>query len=61
MNIGDLVKDKTIDQLGIITEIGFDDDVDQVFIVVQLCDGSEVLADYEDLELISCSGLEAII
>ena len=61
MNIGDLVKDKTIDQLGIITEIGFDKEVDQVYIVVQLCDGSEVLADYEDLELVACSGLEAII
>ena len=61
MNIGDLVRDKTIDQMGIIVEIGFDDDVDQAYIVVQLCDGSEVLADYEDLELISCSGLEAKI
>ena len=61
MNIGDLVKDKTIDQLGIITEIGFDKEVDQVYIVVQLCDGSEVLAEYEDLELIACSGLEARI
>ena len=55
MKIGDLVNDKTIDQMGIITEIGFDDDVDQAYIVVQLCDGSEVLADYEDLELIACN------
>ena len=61
MNIGDLVNDKTINQMGIIVEIGFDDDVDEAYIVVQLCDGSEVLADYEDLELISCSGLEARI
>ena len=55
MRIGDLVKDKTIEQMGIIVEIGFDDDVDQAYIVVQLCDGSEVLADYEDLELIACN------
>ena len=61
MNIGDLVRDKTIDQLGIIVEIGFDDDIDEAYIVVQLCDGSEVLVDYEDLELIACSGLEAVI
>ena len=57
MKVGDLVRDKTIDQMGIIAEIGFDDDVDQAYIVVQLCDGSEVLADYEDLELIACSDL----
>lgn len=50
MKIGDLVRDKTINQIGTITEIGFDDDVDEVYIVVQLCDGSEVLAVYEDLE-----------
>ena len=31
MNIGDLVNDKTIDQMGIIVEIGFDDDVDEDF------------------------------
>ena len=61
MNIGDLVKDKTIDQMGIIVEIGFDDDVDEAYIVVQLCDGSQVLADYDDLELIACAGLEARI
>ena len=57
MKIGDLVRDKTIDQLGIIAEIGFDDDVDGAYIVVQLCDGSEVLADYEDLELIVTTNL----
>jgi hypothetical protein len=61
MNIGDLVRDKVIDQLGVITEIGFDDDVEEPYIVIELCDGSEVLASHEELELISCVRLEAII
>ena len=57
MKIGDLVLDKELGEMGIITEIGFDDNADEAYVVVTLSDGQSVLASYEELELISCSNL----
>ena len=57
MKVGDLVLDKELNEMGIITEIGFDDDADEAYVVVTLSDGQSVLASYEELELISCSNL----
>lgn len=54
MKIGDLVKDKVINQLARVAGFGHDEDVDEDYIVLELCDGSNVLATIEELELI-CS------
>ena len=53
MNIGDLVKDKITELLGIIVDFGFDDDVDEAYAVIQLPDNSKVLCSYEDIEVIN--------
>ena len=55
MRIGDLVKDKIIDQMGIIVDIHWADTEDEVYAVVQLADNTTVLCSYEDLELIACN------
>ena len=55
MKIGDIVRDKVIDQLATVTDFGFDNEVEEEYIVIQLCDGSEVLASYEELEVINGS------
>ena len=55
MKIGDLIRDKMLDKLGIIIEFGFDEDVDEAYAVVQLADNSHVLCSYEDMELIACN------
>ena len=57
MQIGDLVKDKIIDEMGIIVDIHWADTEDEVYAVVQLADNSTVLCSYEDLELIACPNL----
>ena len=55
MKIGDLVKDKITELLGIIVGTHWQDDEDEVYAVVQLPDNSKVLCSYEDMELIACS------
>ena len=55
MKIGDLIKDKITQLLGIIVGFGFHDDVDEAYAVVQLPDNSHVLCSYEDMELIACN------
>ena len=57
MRIGDLVLDKELDEMGIIVDLQWCDDGDEMCVVVQLSDNSTVLASYEELELISCSNL----
>ena len=57
MQIGDLVLDKELDEMGIIVDLQWCDDGDEMCVVVQLSDNSTVLASYEELELISCSNL----
>jgi hypothetical protein len=52
MKIGDIVRDKVIDQIATITDFGFDNEVEEEYIVIELCDGSEVLASYEELEVL---------
>ena len=55
MNIGDLVKDKITEMLGIIVDVVWDDSEDEAYAVIQLPDNSKVLCSYEDMELIACS------
>ena len=55
MQIGDLVKDIILGQMGIIVDLEWIDDVDEVVAVVQLPDDTTVLCRYEDMELIACS------
>ena len=57
MQIGDLVLDKELDEMGIIIDLQWNDEGDEMCVVVQLPDNSTVLASYEELELISCSNL----
>ena len=58
MQIGDLVLDLELDEMGIITEIILDPSVDdKACAVVTLADGQSVLATFEELELIVCSTL----
>mgnify|MGYP003123917264 CR=1 FL=1 len=57
MQIGDLVLDKELDEMGIIVDLQWCDDGDEMCVVVQLSDNSTVLASYEELELIACSNL----
>ena len=52
MKVGDLVLDETIDQMGIVVEVDYEYGESNDYIVVQLCDGSEVLASEDDLKLI---------
>ena len=54
MNIGDLVKDKDFG-LGIIIDLQWDDDHDEVLAVVQLLNNTQVLCSYEDIEVINGS------
>ena len=55
MTIGDLVKDKILGELGIIIDLQWQDDEDEVYALVQLADNTTVLCSYEDMELIACS------
>tara|TARA_B100000287_G_C19971694_1_gene518783 strand:+ start:137 stop:307 length:171 start_codon:yes stop_codon:yes gene_type:complete len=55
MNIGDLVLDKILDQMGIIIKFEWQDDEDEVYALVQLADNTTVLCTYEDMELIACN------
>ena len=55
MNIGDLVKDRITELLGIIVDFHWQDDEDETYAVVQLPDNSKVLCSYEDMELIACN------
>ena len=55
MNIGDLVLDKILDQMGIIIKLEWQDDEDEVYGLVQLADNTTVLCSYEDMELIACN------
>ena len=58
MQIGDLVLDLELDEMGIITEIILDPIVDdKACAVVTLADGQSVLATFEELALIVCSTL----
>ena len=57
MKIGDLVLDKELNEMGIIIDLQWCDDGDEMCAVVQLPDNSTVLASYEELELIACSNL----
>ena len=52
MNIGDLVKDKDFG-LGIIIDLQWDDDHDEILAVVQLLNNTQVLCSYEDMEVIN--------
>ena len=54
MKVGDLVLDIILGQMGIIVDLEWIDDVDEV-VVVQLPDDTTVLCRYEDMELIACS------
>ena len=55
MRIGDLVRDKIIDQMGIIVDLHWDDTESEMYAVIQLFDDTKVLCRYEDMELIACS------
>jgi len=55
MKIGDLVKDKIIDQMGIIVDLHWEDTESEMYAVVQLFDDTTVLCSYADMELIACS------
>ena len=55
MNIGDLVKDKITEMLGIIVDVVWDDSEDEAYAVIHLPDNSKVLCSYEDMELIACN------
>ena len=55
MNIGDLVMDKILDQMGIIIDLQWIDDEDEVYALVQLADNTTVLCSYGDMELIACN------
>ena len=57
MKIGDLVKDRITELLGIIVDTHWQDDEDEMYAVVQLLgsDNSKVLCSYEDMELIACN------
>ena len=57
MKIGDLVLDKILGQMGIIIDLQWIDDADEVVAVVQLPDDTTVLCSYEDMKLIACSNL----
>jgi len=52
MNIGDLVKDKDFG-LGIIVDLQWDDDHDEILAVIQLLNNTQVLCSYEDIEVIN--------
>ena len=54
MNIGDLVKDKDFG-LGIIIDLQWDDDHDEMLANVQLLNNTQVLCSREDIELVACS------
>ena len=55
MKIGDLVLDIILGQMGIIVDLEWIDDVDEVVAVVQLSDDTTVLCSYEDMKLIACN------
>ena len=52
MNIGDLVKDKEFG-LGIIINLQWDDDHDEMLAVIQLLNNTQVLCSHEDIEVIN--------
>jgi len=55
MNIGDLVKDTWLDLLGIIVDLQWDEEHDEMLAVVQLLDNTKILCSREDIELVACS------
>ena len=55
MKIGDLVLDIILGHMGIIKDLQWIDDADEVVAVVQLPDDTTVLCSYEDMKLIACS------
>ena len=55
MNIGDLVRDTWLDMLGIIIDLQWDEEHDEMLAVVQLLDGSRLWYSYEDMEVINGS------
>ena len=55
MNIGDLVKDTWLDLLGIIVDLQWDEEHDEMLAVVQLLDNTKILCSYGDIELVACS------
>jgi hypothetical protein len=57
MKVGDLVRDKTVDQMGIIVDLHWEDTESEMYAVVQLFDNTKVLCSYGDMELIACSDL----
>ena len=57
MQVGDLVKDIILGQMGIIIDLQWIDDADEVVAVVQLPDDTKVLCSYEDMELIATPNL----
>ena len=55
MKIGDLVLDIILGQMGIIIDLQWIDEADEVVAVVQLPDDTTVLCSYEDMKLIACN------
>ena len=55
MRIGDLVMDLELNEMGIIIDLQWNDEGDEMCALVQLPDNTTVLASYEELELIACS------
>ena len=55
MQIGDLVRDTWLDMLGIIVDLQWDDDHDEVLAVVQLLATTMILCSYEDIEVVNGS------
>lgn len=54
MKIGNLVKDKITELMGIVINFHWDDCDDEVYAIVLLHDNSMVLCTYEDIEIIAC-------
>ena len=55
MKIGDLVMDIILGRMGIIIDLQWLDDADEVVAIVQLSDDTKVLCSYEDIKLIACN------
>ena len=54
MQIGDLVKDKDFG-LGLIIDLQWDDDHDEILAVVQLLNNTQVLCSHDDMEVVNGS------
>jgi hypothetical protein len=55
MKIGDLVMDLILGQMGIIIDLAWMDDADEVVAIIQLSDDTTVLCSYEDIKLVACN------